>query len=549
MQLLEPKKAAGRIRDLAIWMIPPARGWRRKSAGIWRNPLFQPMAALVAVLFVLAFSGLLLFPRGSEDRAALLPGHLLLFLLGLVCLAILARRIHQQLLQPLAHLRNWALRMRGGNLSARIPVPERGEFAELARDINSLAESLQNLTQDMDRQVQLQTERLEQKTRSLEVLYDVAAGVNSSRDLDDLLTRFLSTVMKIVDAHAAAVRLIQDDNQMRLVASIGLEEGVAERERIMPTDSCLCGTAVSAGEVMCQQDMRRCDAQIGRPLLPHQELEMIAVPLQYRGRTLGVYNLFVDPGTHDRQWQEWKNLLNTIGQHLGMAIEKSRLDAESQRLSLMQERAMLAHELHDSLAQSLASLRMQIKMHQETLADTGNFQAQMELAQIKSGLDQAYTELRELLDHFRVRMDERGLIPAIEDFLRRFRTDTGIKVFFQRQCQSLDLPPSYEVQVLRIVQEAFANIRKHSQAKTARLLLSCNDAGDYRVLVEDDGVGHHAQRQGEDGESGLRGEHIGLSVMRERARQLSGELNIESDAGEGTRVELTFHYPTISSVL
>ena len=484
---------------------------------------------------------------GPENRSVWITVQVLLFFLGLACIVVLLRRIHDQLLQPLAHLRNWALRMRGGNLSARIPIPERGEFAELARDINSLAESLQTLTQDMDRQVCQQTERLEQKTRSLEVLYDISASVNSSRDLDDLLTRFLSTLMKIVNARAAAVRLLQDDNMMRLVASIGLEEGVAERERLMPINSCVCGTAVCAGEMQFERDVRKCGVQIGQPVLPHQALEMIAVPLQYRGKTLGVYNLFVEPDQSDNQWQDWRNLLNTIGQHLGMAIEKAHLDAASQRLSIMQERAMMAHELHDSLAQTLASLRMQVKMHQETLADTHDDAAQDELAHIKEGLDQAYTELRELLDNFRVRMDERGLLPAIEEFLRRFRTDTGIKVFFQRQCGAIDLPPSYEVQVLRIIQECFANIRKHSQAKTARLLLSCDLDGDYRVLVEDDGIGHLTTRDEE--EDDRPGEHIGLSVITERARQLSGEIHIESEPGEGTRVELTFHYPTINSVL
>lgn len=544
MQLFSYRKGpSARFRELAIWMIPPARGWRRKTPSVFHGPFFQPLVGLVTVMFLL---GLGVIAMDPEHRTTWVAAEVFLFFLGLACILILLRRIHDQLLQPLAHLRNWALRMRGGNLSARIPVPDRGEFAELARDINSLAESLQTLTQDMDRQVQLQTDRLEQKTRSLEVLYDISATVNSSRDLDDLLTRFLSTLMKIVNARAAAVRLLQDNNMMRLVASIGLEEGVAERERLMPINSCVCGAAVSAGQVQCQTDVSKCGAQIGRPLLPHQELEMIAVPLQYRGKTLGVYNLFVDPNPRNQQWQDWRSLLNTIGQHLGMAIEKAHLDAASQRLSIMQERAMLAHELHDSLAQTLASLRMQVKMHQETLADSNDAAAQDELSHIKEGLDQAYTELRELLDNFRVRMDERGLLPAIEDFLRRFRADTGIKVFLQRQCGTIDLPPSYEVQVLRIIQEAFANIRKHSQAKTARLLLSCNHDGDYRVLVEDDGLGHLATREVEDG---MPGEHIGLSVMTERARQLSGELHIESEPGEGTRVELTFHYPTISNVL
>ena len=537
MALLHQKMGSGRLRALAIWMIPPAKGWRRKSNGLLRNPLFQPLMGLIAILLALGVSGLAL-PE-TNHPLLLWPGQLLLLSLALALIVVLLRRINRQLLEPLAHLRNWALRMRGGNLSARIPVPPRGEFAELARDINSLGDSLQGLTQEMDKQVRRQTERLEQKTRSLEVLYDVAASINTSRDLDDLLTRFLKTLTEIVGARAAAVRLLHGDDQMRLVASIGLDPEAVAREREMPVNSCLCGTAVAAGTTLCQADVRQCSAQLGRPLLSHRNLEMIAVPLQYREQTLGVYNLFVEkPGLVQRQ--ELQSLLDSIGQHLGMAIEKSRLDSESQRLSLMRERALLAHELHDSLAQTLASLRFQVKMLHETLDAAGDAGAQLEILSIERGLEEAHTELRELLSHFRVRMDERGLVPAIEDILERFRNDTGIAVFFQRECRTLELPPSHEVQVLRIIQEALANIRKHSHAHTARLLLRCDNQGNYHVLVEDDGVGS-APRDLSGAER--HGEHIGLSVMQERARQLAAELNVESEPGEGTRVELTFRYP------
>lgn len=88
---------------------------------------------------------------------------------------------------------------------------------------------------------------------------------------------------------------------------------------------------------------------------------------------------------------------------------------------------------------------------------------------------------------------------------------------------------------MRIVQESLANIRKHAQAKTVRVLLGCNSAGTYSLLVEDDGVGFDGA-----GRKGHPGEHIGLSIMEERARRLGGQLRIESEVGEGTRVELTY---------
>src|SRR5690606_10232805 len=117
--------------------------------------------------------------------------------------------------------------------------PPKGEFAELARDINSLGEELKTLSRELDAQVQKQTERIAQKTHSLEILYDVAASISVSRDLNDLLTRFLHTLTDVVDAQAATVRLLSDDGQMRLVASTGLNPDFVSREQLVPVDRCL----------------------------------------------------------------------------------------------------------------------------------------------------------------------------------------------------------------------------------------------------------------------------------------------------------------------
>jgi two-component system nitrate/nitrite sensor histidine kinase NarX len=109
-------------------------------------------------------------------------------------------------------------------------------------------------------------------------------------------------------------------------------------------------------------------------------------------------------------------------------------------------------------------------------------------------------------------------------------------VFFQKDCRAPSLPAADEMQLLRIVQEALTNVRKHSKAKTVRVLLNCRPGGAYMLLVEDDGVGFDLPRR-----SGRPGEHIGLSIMEERARRLGGQLRIESERGEGTRVEVAYN--------
>jgi two-component system nitrate/nitrite sensor histidine kinase NarX len=234
--------------------------------------------------------------------------------------------------------------------------------------------------------------------------------------------------------------------------------------------------------------------------------------------------------------EETQKLLVSIGKQLGMAIAKSRLDEESHNLTLMRERTSLAHELHDSLAQSLASLRFQVKLLGDTLDGEDALQGRRELRRINNSLDGLNTELRELIANFRAPMDERGLLPALEGLVERFGRSSGISAHLHTECEQLKLPATAEMQVLGIVREALTNARKHSQAKTVRLLLRCEGDGDYALLVEDDGVGSASPNP----ETGQPGEHVGLLIMEERAKRLGGDLRIESEPGEGTRVELKF---------
>jgi two-component system nitrate/nitrite sensor histidine kinase NarX len=487
------------------------------------------LTALLAAILGATGLGLARTLGGAQGHW-LLTGQVALLVLAAGLVLHLYRSIDRQLLAPLGQLRDWARRMHGGDLAARLPVPPAGEFRRVAEDINDLGESLRRLSEQMDREVCRHTESLAQKTRSLQVLYDVAASINLFNDLDDLLTRFLHTLIEVVKAKAAAVRLLDKDGQMRLVASVGLSEQDLAHEPLLPVERSVLGEVVARDEV---GEPRPAAARDGDPPGP-PGLHAISVPLRHHGKTLGVYNLFVDrAGVGERE--DLRDLLTSIGRHLGMAIEKVRVDSQAQRLSIMQERNQLAHELHDSLAQTLASLRFQLQMLDDTVKGGDLGQARVEVDRLRNGLEEANDELRGLLAHFRAPIDRRGLLPALEDLVARFRRETGIVTFFQRECAYPELPATQEMQVLRIIQEALANIRKHSQARAVRILLRCDGEGHYHVMIEDDGVGF---AEGVEGETP--GEHIGLAILQERARRLGGELTVESEAAEGTRVELNF---------
>lgn len=514
--------------------------FRQYRGGVWRSRM---CATVFAIGGVFVITGIGSFWYLSVTNAGLLPYVLLSVpvIIGLTLLTRLMLQVQRNLLQPLTTLRNWAQSIRKGKLEARLSRTGSKDFDALVNDINALSDTLQTLSQDMQSQVRKQTEHIERKTHSLEIVYDVAASINVSRDLEDLLTRFLHTLKDVVSARAAVVRLVTDDNQMRLVSSIGLDEDLIKREELIPSDSCLCGNAYREGTVLFQKNISQCDKIIGRSFFDDDNIGMIAVPLQYRDKTLGVYNLFVDNNDFADQ-EDIVGLLTSIGRHLGMAIDKARSDDEANRLSIMEERTRLAHELHDSLAQTLASLRFQVRVLDETLRQGQEPAVWYELEKIENNLDEAYAELRELITHFRAPIGKHGLIPAVEHLVERFRNQSDISIFLQKEWNVLQLPPSIEVQALRIIQEALNNIRKHSQAHAVRVIMRSDVQGDCRILIEDDGIGMTVQPESDRTSE----DHLGLSIMQERAKRIGGTVRIESEPGEGTRILLRFRYPDVT---
>jgi two-component system nitrate/nitrite sensor histidine kinase NarX len=139
--------------------------------------------------------------------------------------------------------------------------------------------------------------------------------------------------------------------------------------------------------------------------------------------------------------------------------------------------------------------------------------------------------------HFRAPIDKRGLVPGVQYLVNRFRDQTGIHIFLQQEWNIVQLPASFEVEVLRIIQEALNNIRKHSQAQNVRILLRAKPQGDCHILIEDDGVGIDARKSND-----KKRDHYGLNIMAERTKRINGDLKIESEPSEGTRVILTFNY-------
>jgi len=495
--------------------------------------LLGPLAA-VALTLIAALS-LLLLNMGTPALAW--PKFVCLgFLLSGIAAAILvAIRLKTQLLQPLVSLEDSVARVCQGEPGASRSLHNAGVLEIMAEGIGSLNAELTDLYEDMDSRVARQTMRLAQKTASLKILYDVAAEITRADTLDDLLLHFLRTLKEMVNGRAATVRLMSTDGSARLVGSIGLDDDLVRQPDIAPVDLCLCGTVLCPGNIVCDNDQRYCSQVYGRHMFDSDQIEVVTVPLLHHDELLGAYGIFVErPGVSARE--DIMELLSTIGRHIGMAVAKHRSDNEARRLSIVDERASLAHELHDSLAQTLASLRLKVRMLADALHDTKiSAEAKADLNRIRNGIDEAHGELRELMSSFRAPLDRRGLVPTLEDITRRFGKQTGVHSLFQMNCRPFEVTPVEEMQLVRIAQETLNNVRKHAQAQTVRVLLTREPGGEHVLLVEDDGIGFSTPPR-----TGRPGEHIGLSILEERARRIGARIEIDSEPGEGTRMELWF---------
>ncbi|HIJ24494.1 MAG: GAF domain-containing protein [Gammaproteobacteria bacterium] len=409
---------------------------------------------------------------------------------------------------------------------------------ESAPELDQLEQRLLQSEQETELQIRTKTRHLAQQAASLRILYDVVASLNSSENVRELLLRFLSFLKEMVGADAATIRLLTRDNQIKLLSSIGMKEEHEQQKGVIPVNNTLCGKALSGKEILHQENICDCPNEQGVDL-PCAESGVIVVPLQHQEKTLGVYTLFVSP---ERQTisQEMDKLLLNIGQNLGMAIEKFRLEQEAQKSKLDQERAHIAHELHDSLAQTLASLKIRTQIMEENQKRADKLSGQTshhhyEILHLQQGLYRANRELRSLIANFRAPIHQQGLIDSITSLTDVFRKETGINTYFQHQCNTIQLPSESEGHILRVIQEALTNIRKHSQAQNVRIFANCPQNQRFWILIEDDGNGFSPENQG----LLLEGEHIGLSAMEQRMKAIGGTLEIESEPGEGTRITIT----------
>ena len=369
------------------------------------------------------------------------------------------------------------------------------------------------------------------------LLGELASDLATDGDLPGLLKRFLEPLLRMSGADAGTVRAISDDgDQLQLISSVGLPEPALRAEGSVHHRCGACGTAVSGEVPIWASELSGCARISDADHFGGDFRRMVAVPLRHRGRVLGVYSLFFSRGGEPEP--AVLAVLKSVGELLGLALNNARLEQQHLRATVMHERQMMAAEIHDSIAQTLAFVRMRLPLLEEAVRSHDDARSTRYLGDMRGAVGEAHASLRAIINEFRAPPDPLGWSHALQDRVVRLRERHGIETELVNHAPGLSLSTTEEAQVLHIVSEALGNIARHAHATHAWLSVALQD-GRVEVRVEDDGCGLPAPT---DAPEALAGHH-GIEIMRERARRIGGELEIRPRQGVGTMVQLNFPMP------
>lgn len=451
-------------------------------------------------------------------------------LLGTILLIYLFKKL---VIEPVEMLRAGIARMTVSDFDVRLPVQSQDEFGELAIGFNHMADHLQGLYATLEQRVAEKTRSVEERNRELALLYDIAAYLGEHATLEAVCNGVLLKLRHLLGAPSGVVRLVSAATGMlEIAAGHNMPDAFVAAEARLPMGTCLCGEVVVDGSSITQ-DL----TQSPPPVMPLQccrqggYAAMTAIPIRSKKHVIGVLNLFFREQRTLSQHEI--KLLEAIGQHLGVAIENLRLVVREKEMAVSEERNLLAQELHDSIAQSLAFLNIQAQMLQDSLRNGLTGAADEELARMREGIQESYDDVRELLVHFRIKVDHANLEDAIRSVLEKFEGQTGICTSFSAQGETQAPPATSLIQILHILQEALSNVRKHAKAKAVAVAVGMQGGKELTITVRDDGRGFVPETVVEQC-----GACVGIDIMRERAHRIGARLEVASAPDRGTCVTL-----------
>ena len=427
----------------------------------------------------------------------------------LILIAIAMMIVHRHIEQPLSKLTSVARQIGQGDFTARAEETGKGELALLARTINKMSGSLYRSKSQLEEQIKRKTRKLTRSNQSLELLFQVSRRLNEvepgSVDFQPLLNK-LADVTGVKD----------------LDLCIMTAQGTGPYEHLMSSEKTIPDK--------CQQQLCH-DCTEHDSLAPSVNGQM-KYQLNIGDQHYGVLVVSLDEGSILEDWQH--QLFEAIAEQVANGLSMKHQNEQRRRIALMNERTVIARELHDSLAQALSYLKIQVtRLQRLQQKESAQEQIDQVIDELKNGLGAAYSELRELLTTFRLKLDGQGIKAALEQTISQLQNRSDDFSFtLNYHVSNVPFTPQEEIHLLQIAREATQNAFYHSQGSNIEIGITSNSLSEVILTVKDNGIGIP--------EDPNKLNHYGLAIMKERSRNLDGELSVKRNDERGTTVMFSF---------
>ncbi len=379
-------------------------------------------------------------------------------------------------------------------------------------------------------------ERLLHQNRELEALRRAGMLVVSELSLDSVLQMAVDQASELIGARYGALSVIDHQGEIHSFITTGIDYPTRKKIGPPPVGRGLLGVPLNDGRHLrisdIPSDFRSCGFPEGHP----EMRTLLAVPVICNGPFKG--NLYLSEKKDGSGFTRIdEDVLARFALEAAIAVDNAHLHSQVSSLAVSEERLRLAREMHDGQAQVLAFVNTKAQAVRELLRSGRHEDAAEHLDQLASAAREVYKDVREGILGLRSVVDtEHDLSQTLRRYSESWQDQCGITV--QARLEDVPrLPAEVELQLLRIVQEAMANVRKHSEAESVRISLQEIHDG-LRLRVEDDGIGMRSSPKDRSHTP-----RFGLATMRERAEAIGAELEMDSREGVGTRWTITYQEP------
>jgi len=405
------------------------------------------------------------------------------FFLVVLISSITIFRLQRTFITPFKQLLYVATEAGQGNFKPKADEEAIGELGVLAKGLNDMSHELSLTYQDFEANVAKKTRQLEQSNLSLRVLYRSAHSLSSKSQFNDII-ELLPEIESCLGAGHVSITLNEHGG--------------------LPTDK-----------------------------FPNKKNKNTVHlhPINKHGHAFGALIWTTPADLTPKRWQ--KELIGVMTNLMATSIDLEQKRHAASRVGIMEERAVIARELHDSLAQSLSYLKLQISLLNKQLQHgLAAEEINLTINEISNGTNTAYKQLREVLTTFRLKLDHDSIEDSIQQSIDEFAVKCAHPISLQYQLKQKALRPNQEIHLLQIIREALSNIQKHAHATQASIhIIELNGLIELEICDDGRGLPNILSKEG----------HFGLNIMKERAKSLNADLKLSANEPQGTKIRLTFN--------